>query len=386
MKEKNNNNLKINQLSNLRVALVHDFLNQYGGAERVLEALTEIFPQAPIYTIIYDSDKMRGKFANKKIYTSFFQKLPKFLRKRYKYFLPLLPTAPETFDLRDFDLIISSSSAWSKGVVTRLNTLHIAYIHSPMRFVWDYNERYLKEENKIKFRFFIRPILSYFRLWDRLAADRPDYLIANSYYTQERIKKYYRRKSEVIYPPVNHKTWFTEDKNNKKLNYFLIVSRLSPYKKIDKVIEVFNKNELPLVVVGEGKQKKYLKSMAKKNIKFLGWISEDKLPKIYAGARAFIFSGEDDFGIAPAEAMTQGVPVIALKRGGIKEILEEGKTGEFFKAPLPPLIIKAVNKFIENEKNYDRDYIKQSVEKFRKERFIEEFQNFIKKQSKKIIQ
>ncbi|HHE45751.1 MAG TPA: glycosyltransferase family 4 protein, partial [Candidatus Moranbacteria bacterium] len=162
---------------------MHDFLNQFGGAERVLEALTEMFPRAPIYTLIYDPEKMREKFSQKEIRTSFLQKLPKFLRRRYRYFLPLLPTAPETFDLRDFDLVISSSGAWSKGIVTRLNTLHIAYIHSPMRFVWDYNEKYLKEEHQTKWNFLARPILNYIRLWDYLAADRPDYLIANSQYT-----------------------------------------------------------------------------------------------------------------------------------------------------------------------------------------------------------
>ncbi|MDR3559516.1 MAG: glycosyltransferase, partial [Candidatus Pacebacteria bacterium] len=168
----------------IKVALVHDFLIQFGGAERFLEALAEMFPAAPIYTILYDPEKMRGKFAGRDIRTSFFQKLPKCLRKRYKFLLPLLPTAPETFDLRDFDLVISSSGAWSKGIVTRLNTIHIAYIHSPMRFVWDYNEKYLQEERKRKFGLFIRPLFSYFRLWDKLAADRPDYLIANSKYTQ----------------------------------------------------------------------------------------------------------------------------------------------------------------------------------------------------------
>ena len=228
---------------NKKVALVHDFLNQSGGAERVLEALAEMFPTAPIYTILYDPEKMRGKFAGRDIRTSFFQKLPKCLRKRYKFLLPLLPTAPETFDLRDFDLVISSSGAWSKGIVTRLDTVHIAYIHSPMRFVWDYNEKYLQEERKSKFGLFIRPLFSYFRLWDKLAADRPDYLIANSKYTQARIEKYYRRESRVIYPPVGVErgAWSVEREDDTRYaihdtRYFLIVSRLRAYKKIDKAI------------------------------------------------------------------------------------------------------------------------------------------------------
>lgn len=373
------NNKTAQQFSNLKVALVHDFLNQYGGAEKVLEVLSEIFPEAPIYTIIYDSEKMQGKFKDREIRTSYLQKLPKFFRRRLKLFLPFFPTAPESYDLREYDLVISSSSAWSKGIVTRLDTIHIAYIHSPMRFVWDYNEKYLHEERKEKLGFLIRPILSYFRLWDKLAADRPDYLIANSQYTRKRIIKYYRRESEIIYPPVKQeiRSMKQESKNSDK--YFLIVSRLSAYKKIDKAIEAFNKLELPLLIVGTGKEKKRLKKIAGKNIKFIGYQSDEKLPKIFEGARAFIFPGVDDFGIAPAEAMTYGIPVIAIREGGIVEIVEEGKTGEFFASSTPEIIADGVRRFCENEKNYDKNYIKQSVEKFGKERFKREMEKYIKR-------
>lgn len=189
------------QIENLKVALVHDFLVQFGGAERALETLCEMFPKAPVYTLLYDKEKMKGKFENKEIRTSFLQKFPRFLRKRYQYLLPFFPVAVETFDLRDFDLVISSSSAWGKGIVTKLNTIHIAYIHSPMRFVWDWNEKYLSEDRKEKFKFLVRPFLSYLRIWDKMASERPDFLIANSKYTQSRINKYYRRNSTIIYPP-----------------------------------------------------------------------------------------------------------------------------------------------------------------------------------------
>ena len=376
-------------IKDLKVALVHDFLNQYGGAEKVLEVLAEIFAEAPIYTLLYDQEKMGGKFADREIRTSFLQKLPKFFRRRFKIFLPFLPTAPETFDLRGYDLVISSSGAWSKGIVTKLDTIHIAYIHSPMRFVWDYNEKYLKEEQKEKWSFLIRPFLSYLRLWDKLASDRPDYLIANSRYTQSRIKKYYRRDSQVIYPPVNNNfqfpisnNQFLNDQKNTKYKildtkYFLIVSRLSAYKKIDKAIEAFNKLELPLVIVGTGKQEKYLKKIAKGNIKFLGYQPEEKLAEIYKNARAFIFPGVDDFGIAPVEVMTHGVPVIAVKAGGAVEIIEENKTGEFFQSSKVEVIADAVRRFCENENNYDKNYIKQSVEKFSKERFKKELVEFL---------
>jgi glycosyltransferase involved in cell wall biosynthesis len=369
---------KIVKNNDLKVAFVHDFLNQYGGAEKVLEFMCEIFPQAPIYTIIYEKEKMHGKFKNKVIFTSFFQKLPKFFRKRFKYFLFFLPTAPESFNLREFDLVISSSGAWSKGIVTRLDTIHIAYIHSPMRFVWDYNEKYLKEERKEKWGFLVRSVLSYFRLWDKLAADRPDLLIANSKYTKKRIEKYYKKDSIVIYPPVDVKnggsTSIIDDEPPK---YFLIVSRLSVYKKISKAIEAFNKLELPLLIVGEGKEEKKLKKVAGKNIKFLGWQTENELLKIFSNARAFIFPGIDDFGMAPAEAMLCGVPVIALKKGGLVEIVEEGKTGEFFESATSEVIADGVRRFIENESKYNKNYIKQSMEKYNKDRFKKEIKKFV---------
>ncbi len=368
---------------NLKVALVHDFLNQYGGAERVLEVLAEMFPAAPIYTLLYDSERMQGKFAERKIHTSFLQKFPRYMRRNPKWLLPLLPVAPETFDLREYDLVISSSGAWSKGLVTRLDTVHIAYIHSPMRFIWDYNEKYLQEDRQGWLGFFIRPFLSYLRLWDKLAADRPDYLIANSKYTAARIEKYYRRESAVIYPPVEmncESRGINYEKNSRKPlteKYFLIVSRLSPYKKIDKAIEAFNKLGLPLVIAGTGKQERYLKSIAKSNIIFLGWVPDEKRVELYADARAFIFPGADDFGLAPAEATAHGVPVIALRRGGAKEIMEEGRTGEFFETATAEAIVEVVRKFAEKEDNYDRKYIAESAEKFSKERFKKEMEKYI---------
>jgi len=384
---------------NLKIALVHDFLTAYGGAERVLEVLAEMFPEAPIYTLLYDPEKMRGKFASRKIYTSFLQKFPKFLRKRYKWLLPCFPIAPETFDLRDYDLVISSTGAWSKGIVTRLNTIHISYMHSPMRFVWDKNEEYLGEQKKFFItKFFVRRILNYIRIWDKVAADRPDYIISNSKYTQERVKKYYGRESEIIYPPAS--VIASEAKQSRsnidKLNstglprrsedgaprsdkHFLVVSRLSPYKKIDAVVEAFNKLELPLVIVGEGQQKKYLEKIANKNIKILGWQNDDRVKELYKNARAFVFAGVDDFGVAPVEAMSCGIPIIAIRQGGAKEIVIEGRTGGFFDAATPEVIADGVRRFMENEKNYDREVIKNRAREFGKERFVRELTGFIEK-------
>ncbi|HPX93939.1 MAG TPA: glycosyltransferase [Candidatus Moranbacteria bacterium] len=368
-----------------KIALVHDFLLYQGGAERVLKVLSDMYPEAPIYTLLYDEEKMGKMFEGREIKSSYLQKFPKFLKKRHRWLLPFYPVVPETFDLREYDLVISSSGAWAKGIVTKLNTIHVAYIHSPMRFVWDYNERYLREKGK-KPGLIGRFILSYLRLWDRLAADRPDYLIANSRYTQERIAKYYRRESKVIYPPVdiNDKEQGTNDKENVKYQtqdaeYFLIVSRLSTYKKVDVAVEAFNKLGFPLVVIGEGEQKKHLEKIAKSNIKILGWQEDEALDEYYKNALAFIFPAEDDFGITPIEAMLRGVPVIAFRKGGALETVEEGITGEFFDVQTPEILADGVRRFMENKEKYDKNIIKARTEEFSEERFKREFEEYIKK-------
>lgn len=371
--EKNNKFLK----KDIKVALAHDFLTQYGGAEKVLESLCKIFPEAPIYTLIYDKEKMHGKFYDRKIHTSFLQKFPKFLRNRKRYLLPFMPTAPETFDLRDFDLVISSSGAWSKGIITRLNTKHISYIHSPARFLWDYREDYFKDIKK-KIGFCKRMFLNYLRIWDYQAAHRPDILIANSKYTQERVRKYYRRESAVVYPPATLKIHDSRSIIQEENKFFIIVSRLSAYKKVDVVVEAFNKIGLPLIVIGEGEQKKYLGKIAGKNVKILGWRSDEELRKYYQNARAFIFPAVDDFGITMAEAMSYGVPVIAIRKGGAREVVEDGVTGEFFNAQTPEVISDAVRRFTENEDIYDREYIINKADKFTEDKFKEKILRIIK--------
>ena len=360
-----------------KIALAHDFLINYGGAEKVLETLMEIFPDAPVFTLLHDEEKMRGRFSSKKIVPSYLQKFPKWLRKHHRWLMPFFMVIPETLDFRDFDLVISSSGAWMKGIVTKLNTIHVAYLHSPMRFVWDYNERYLKDEKKTKVGFCARFFLNYVRMWDRVAAERPDYIIANSNYTRERILKYYKRDSMVIYPPAYDEKGKQGEAARKKSEYFLIVSRLSPYKKIDLAIETFNKLELPLVVIGEGKQEKYLRKISGKNVKILGWQPPEKVEEYYKKARALIFPGEDDFGMTMVEAMKYGVPVIAYKKGGSSEIVEEGITGEFFEAQTSEVLADGVRRFIENENNYDPEKIMIKAKNFDKEIFKKEFKKFV---------
>ena len=256
-----------------------------------------------------------------------------------------------------------------------------------MRFAWDWNEKYLAEQKVGGMReFFARIFLNYVRMWDKAASDRPDFFIANSKYTRARIKKYYGRDSIVVYPPVDvaiPKVELSENSESSTFgisgDYFLIVSRLSPYKKIDVAIEAMNKLDLPLIVIGEGEAKyvKYLRSIAGAQTKFLGWKSDEEAKKYISNCRAFIFSGEDDFGIAPVEAMSFGKPVVALRKGGAVETVVEGETGEFFDEPAIEVLADAVRRFQENEKNYNPAKIRERAERFSKEKFVTNFQKVI---------
>ncbi len=385
-----------------KIAIVHDFLTCFGGAERVLMSLHKIYPEAPIYTLLYDESKMKKYFPDAKIKTSFLNKFPKFLRKRKKYLLPLMPTAAETFNLRDYDIVISSCNSFVKGIITKPKTVHICYCHAPTRFLWDWRFNYLKEGKIRKFKkLFLIPLLHYLRMWDKSASDRVDYFIANSQNTVDKIKKFYGRESEIIYPPVSN-YWFHSPNGVKRSEavepimqngstalkglwsqlegYFLIVSRLSPYKKIDLAIRAFNKLELPLVIIGEGNDKKRLEKMAEKNIKFLGFQPEEKVMEYYQNCQALIFPGEDDFGMTMAEAMATGKPVLAYRKGGALEIIKEGETGEFFDDPIPELLADGVRRLRKNMENYDTGKIKLQAEKFSEKEFerkIEEVMNKI---------
>lgn len=350
-----------------KIAIVHDFLLYSGGAERVLRTLADLFPDAPIYTLLYDKEKMRGMFADSTIHTSYLQKFPLFMRKRHRWLLPFMPSAPEAFDLRECDLVISTSSAWSKAIVTKLHTKHIAYIHSPMRYVWDENVAYVKDVRK-KNGFIVSSVLSYLRVWDYQAAQRPDVLIANSDYTKKRMKKYYRRNAEVIYPPAVSQRQTTNNQQRGE-GYFLVISRLSPYKNTALAVEVCNKLKLPLVIIGEGTAYEDLQKMAGPTVQIIGYRSDKEIEGYYKKARAFLFPCEDDFGLTMVEALSYGVPVIALRRGGAKEIVEEGITGEFFDAPVVEVFADAMRRFIEKENSYSVQVMMQSAERFSQEKF-----------------
>ncbi len=368
----------------MKVALIHDYLIRFGGAERTLLALSALWPEAPIYTLLYDEKVVGQWFPPERVRTSFLQKFPKFLRRRYRWLLPLLPAAAESFDLRDFDLVVSSSSAFAKGAILRPKTTHICYCHNTARFLWDYYWPYLNEQKLGGVRKLLAKIyLSYLRLWDRSAANRVDYFLANSQATAARIKKYYGRPAKVIYPPVRLPDDHQLAKGNKDSpeGYFLIVSQLAPYKKVDAAVEAFNKLAWPLIVIGDGPQRKYLLKIAKPNVQILGWQPDDVVAEYLKNCLAFVFPGEDDFGLAPVEAMGWGKPVLALREGGAKEIVLPGLSGEFFAAPTSEVLADGARRLRDNLTNYSPLVIRKWAEKFSEERFRREIMDFVKKLS-----
>ncbi len=359
----------------MKIALIHDYLIRFGGAERVFLNLHKIFPKSEIFTLLYDEKKMGKYFLNNKVNTSFLQGFPKFWRKRQKYLLPFIPMAPETFDLREFDLVISSSSSFVKGVITRPSAIHICYCHSPMRFGWDAYSSYIKEQRKgYLTNLAISIMMHYIRIWDKSASSRVDYFIANSKATAGRIRKFYGRESNVIYPPVGLSKKFNAPSEQK---YFLIVSQLTPYKRIDLAITAFNKLELPLIIIGEGSDKKRLQKMANNNIKFLDWKSDEIVKQYFQKCIAFIFPGEDDFGIAPVEAMGFGKPVLAYRKGGAIETILEGITGEFFDESAAESLADGVRRIILNLNNYSPLLIRKRAEKFSQDRFEKDIKKFV---------
>lgn len=311
----------------MRVALIHDHLAQDGGAERVLAVLHNMYPKAPIFVLVYDQKGANKIFRKAKIVTSFIQKMPWGVT-HYQWYLPFMPVAFERFDLKDFNLVISSSSAFAKGVITQPETKHICYCHTPTRYLWSDTHSYTKElkYNQL-IKKFIPLTLHKLRIWDRLSADRVDYFIANSQNIARKIKKYYRRKSEVIWAPVDTKKFFISQFLEP---YFLTGGRLVSYKKFDLTIQAFNRLGWPLKIFGSGPEEKNLKKMAKPNIEFVGKVSDQSLANLYSHSQAFIFPQEEDFGITALESMASGRPVIAYAKGGAIETVIPGKTGLLF--------------------------------------------------------
>lgn len=358
-------------LENLNIALVHDWLTDLAGQERVLLEILKIFPQADIYTSVYDRKEMvaYNKFDVK---TTYLQGYP-LLKKKRELLVPLLPRAFESLDLSKYDLVISQTTFAAKGVITKPETIHICYCHTPTRYLWE--QEIDPRSNSGMFSGIRKKVAHKLRIWDKVAADRPDFYLANSNYVQRRIKKYYGRDSKVMYPPVNVNKFTPAKKSSDIKDYYLFVSRLITYKKCDLVIEAFNKLKLPLKIIGRGPEKEKLIKMANSNIEFLGYLSDEEMRKYYREARAFVFAAEEDFGIVPVEAMAAGRPVIAYGKGGVAETVVDGKTGKLFAEQTAESLVDAVKKF--NPKDYDGGEIRKQAEKFSDERFQKEFREAV---------
>lgn len=352
----------------MKIALVHDWLNNLGGAERVLVELHKIFPKAPIYALFCNKKFIREFLPEAEIRTSSLQKIP-FITKLYKYLFFLMPSAVESFDLSDFDVVISSSVIFSKGLVLKPKTRHVCYCYSPTRFLWD---RHAEYENQGYLATLSRHLL---RIWDRQASDRVDEFVAISKNVQSRIKKYYSKESKVIYPPITLPTsQVGNGKSVDNLGYYLIVSRLFPHKNIDIAIDAFNKLGYELIIIGDGPAYKNLKHqiLNSKQIRMLKFIRDEELSKYYAHCKAFIMPQEEDFGLTPLEAMSFGKPVLAFRKGGALETVAEGITGEFFNDPIPEALADGVRRLNENYHNYSPLVLQKWAEKFSRERFKEE--------------
>ncbi|MBD3238321.1 MAG: glycosyltransferase [Candidatus Moranbacteria bacterium] len=368
----------------MRIALVHDYLIQYGGAERVLESFCELFPNAPIYTLVHNQSALSKAFQKKEIITSFLQKIP-FSRSEHHFFPVLMPMAIEQFDLSYYDVVLSDSSSYAKGVITKPNALHICYCHTPMRYAWDDCHKYTREFHLYpKIIKKLVPVgMNYIRLWDQMAAKRVDHFIANSRLVQKRIKKYYKTDSTVIHPPVFLENFQPLKKQpDSDQGYYLMVGRLVPYKKFDLGIQAFNRLKKKLKIVGSGPELKKLKKIAGPNIEFLGRLSSSgaDLTRVYQKAKALIYPQEEDFGLVPLEAMACGRPVIAYGQGGATETVVSGKTGIFFHDQSPAGIIKAVHEF--EKINFNPKIIANHAQSFSQKNFKKHILNFIQKHAR----
>lgn len=359
-----------------KVCLVHDWLINFAGAEKVLEQIYKLYP-SKIYTLCNNDKAFKeASFYLEEIETSFLQKCPKIISK-HAYYSPFFPMAIEQFDLSSYDVVLSSSHCVAKGIIPSPEQLHICYCHSPMRYVWDLYHQYLEEFGFLK-KTLLRVFFHKLRMWDVISSSRVDHFIANSAFIAKRIKKAYGKDSTVIYPPVDTSSFLL---NKKKEEFYLTASRLVSYKGIEKIVEAFSQiPDRKLLVIGDGPKMKTIKKLATKNIEILGRISQEDLISYLQKAKAFLFNAIEDFGILPVEAQATGTPVIALNKGGVKETVIENKTGVFFDTPTVKDIINAIQKF--EKMDFDPEQIRNNALRFSQERFQKEYQAFVDKKIK----
>lgn len=353
-----------------RVALVHDWLNQRGGAEDVLESLVGMFPQSPIFTSMYWRRGMPSAYRSWRVQTTWMDHLPGIYRHHQPY-LPLYPLAFSALDLSDYDVVLSNKSGFCHGVRTD-DALHICYCLAPTRYVWDYEAYAAREALPALFKAALRPLMALLRRWDHQAAQRVDHFIAISREIEERIRRYYEREATVIHPPVQTKRFHPRSEVD---NYYLIVSRLIPYKRIDLAVRAFNQLERPLLIAGDGRDRESLEALAGPNITFLGYVPDEELPELFAGCQAYVLPGVEDFCIAPVQAQAAGRPVIAYGAGGALDTVIEGVTGAFFRDQTPEALAETVRTF--NTEAIDPDACCANAEKFDVSVFRDKLSEFI---------
>ncbi len=369
----------------IKIAIVHDWLNTYAGAEKVLEQFLDIWPEADIFSVIdflndQDRLKLKGKIAK----TTFIQKLP-WAKNKYRNYLPLMPFAIEQLDLSDYDIVISSSHAVAKGVITGPSQLHISYVHSPIRYAWDLQHQYLEEAGLTRGLkgFIVKSILHYIRMWDLRTVNGVDAFISNSNFIGKRIKKFYRRESTTIYPPVDINRFVVK---SPKDDFYFTASRMVPYKKIPLIVEAFSKMpDKKLIVVGDGPEFLKAKELATSNVTLLGYQSNEILIDHMQRAKAFVFAAEEDFGITPVEAQACGTPVIAYGKGGALETVIEDdditkRTGFFYYQQTVDSIIHAVELFEKDEIGFSPETCRKHAESFSPEQFKEDIAKFVDRQ------
>ena len=357
----------------MKTAIIHDWLISMGGAEKVLKAIHDLYP-SKIYTLIKDSSKLKHTvFFDKEIESSFIQSLP-MATKWYRNYLPFFSIAIEQFNLTDYDLILSSSHAVAKGVLTHTSQLHICYCHTPMRYAWDLYPLSMEPLKGIK-KIMAQLALHGIRKWDIASAHRVDHFIANSYYVAQRIEKIYRRPAHVIYPPVDIDSFYIADQ---KEEYFIACSRMVPYKKMDMIARAFQSMpDKKLILVGDGPQMSAIKKWASPNIEILGFVSDETLKTLLSKAKAMVFAADEDFGIVMIEALASGTPVIALGKGSACEIIDHKKTGILYREQTIDSLIEAVESFEKTQHLFDPLYLKQYSARFSKQRFDKEFNSFV---------
>lgn len=353
----------------MKVALVHYWLVNMGGGEKVLEALCRLYPQADIFTHVLDRDRLLPEFRRHDIRTTFIDRLPA-SRRLYKKYLPLMPHALELLDLTDYDLVISSESGPAKGVITRPDSLHVCYCHTPMRYLWDNWPAYMRSTGRLS-RLAMRLMLPSLRQWDSLSAQRVDHFVANSRHVARRIRKYWRREAAVVHPPVDTQA-FTP-RRTPGGEHYLCFGRLASYKRVDLAVEVCTRLDRPLVVVGDGEMLPRLKAKAGPSVRFTGRLDDTAVRELMARSRALLFPGEEDFGIIPVEAMSAGVPVIAYGRGGATETVIDGETGLLFAEQSAESLAAALRRFEQCEMDFDPSRLHAHAENFSRERFLSGF-------------